>query len=219
MRRIFFILCCIFMLSLTAQQSDFNDIDFTKADQIAQRHQGAALYNIPLLAHNLTFQLDTDAAKFRAIYYWVTHNIENDAILVNKNDYNQKKHKDNPEALARWNNTFKREVFKRLRDDKKTLCTGYAFLIQALAQQAGLECEIIHGFGLANNSKSKNLDVPNHSWNTIKLDGKWYMCDATWSSGYTDETGAFVYDYDDRYFLMEVEEFGESHLVGEMEVE
>ncbi|RMB64043.1 hypothetical protein EAX61_01290 [Dokdonia sinensis] len=219
MRVILFVMCCIFMPPLTAQQSDFKNIDFTQADQIAQRHQGAALYNIPLLAHNLTFQLDTEVEKFRAIYYWVTHNIENDANLVDKNEYRQKKYKATPERLAQWNKTFKREVFNKLRAEKKTLCTGYAFLIQTLAQQSGLDCNIINGYGLANKSRFKNLDAPNHSWNTVKLNGKWYVCDATWSSGYTDETGIFVYDYDDRYFLMEVEEFGKSHLVGEMGVE
>lgn len=212
MRSAIFILFFNFMLPLWAQQSDFDKIDFTEADQIARRHRGEELYNVALLAHNLTFQLDTEAARFRAIYYWVTHNIKNDADLVDKNDSKRKLFKDDPERLNQWNTNFKKVVFQKLREDKKTLCTGYAYLIQELSQRAGLECEIIQGYGLANNSKFKNGDVPNHSWNAVKLDGKWYLCDATWSSGYTDATGVFEFDYDNSFFLMEPSEFLKGHL-------
>ena len=54
--------------------------------------------------------------------------------------------------------------------------------------------------------------VPNHSWNAVKLEGKWYLCDATWAAGYTDmNTYLFHFDYDDKYFLMPPEKFAETH--------
>ncbi len=201
-----------FLLSAQSQQRDFNRIDFTKADAMARHYQGEQLYNIPLLVYNLTDKLTTDVEKFRAIYFWVTHNISNDIHLVFSNERKRSKYKNSPESLRNWNNNFKKKVIRKLIEDKKTLCTGYAFLVQAMSKQAGLECEIINGYGLANNKNVKHLKSPNHSWNAIKLNDTWYLADATWASGYTDmKSLLFFFDYDDSFFLMEPERFGKDH--------
>jgi transglutaminase/protease-like cytokinesis protein 3 len=44
------------------------------------------------------------------------------------------------------------------------------------------------------------------------LNGKWYLCDATWSSGYLDEKDSFIKVYNDGYFLTDPILFGKSHL-------
>ena len=195
-----------------AQKSDFDKINFWKADYIANQHKGKDLYNLPLLTYGLTSSLNTEVERFRAIYLWVCHNIKGEYNLMNMNEHKRNKFKNNPKALQDWNNQIKKEVFKRLLEKKETLCTGYAYLIKELSNLAGLECEIIYGYGLANNVKFDNIDSPNHSWNAVKLDGKWYLCDATWSSGFIDMSDyLFEYEYEDAYFLMEPSEFSKSH--------
>ena len=72
---LFMLLCAI---TCIAQRSDFQEIDFTKADSIALKYKGASLKNIPVLTHNLTSSLQTDVEKIRAIYTWIGTNIEND---------------------------------------------------------------------------------------------------------------------------------------------
>jgi len=202
----------IFIMPLHAQQNDFDTIDFTKAERIANQYKGEDLTNLPLLAYKLTSQLDTDIERFRAIYYWVSHNIRGEYNLMSKNERKRYKLKDDPEALRQWNNQLRKEVFKKLLRDKETLCTGYAYIITTLSNFAGLESEIIHGYDLTNGTKSVKLNIPNHSWNAIKLKGTWYLCDATWSSGFTDmSTFLFEFDYDDSYFLMEPSKFAKSH--------
>lgn len=212
MRSCILILCFIFMLPLQAQRSDFETIDFTRADQIAAAHKGEDLYSMPILVYNLTKNLNTDVEKFRAIYYWVCHNIKGEYHLMVENIRMRKKLQNDIIALFYWNNTFKKQVFKKLLNDKETLCSGYSFLIKELATLAGLESEIIDGYGLMNKVNIDNIDGPNHSWNAVKLDGKWYLCDATWSSGLTDVSSyLFEFDYDDSYFLMEPVEFAKTH--------
>ena len=203
----------IFTLHLCAQQSDFSNIDFAKAEHFAIMLEGEDLINLPILTYKLTAHLDTDVEKFRAIYFWVTHNIEGDYDLTRTNDKKRARFQENLLALEDWNHQFKAEIFKRLVEDKQTLCTGYAYLVQKLAKLAGLECKIINGFDLTNTKKSKEGTLPNHSWNAIKLNEKWYLCDATWSSGFTDmSTFLFEFEYDDSFFLMEPSEFGKTHL-------
>lgn len=212
MRTSILLLFFTFSLFLHAQQSHFKEIDFQKADEIAERYKGEDLYNLPLLALRLTAQLDTDAERFRAIYFWVTHNIRGDYTLMNANEQTHKKLYNNPSALQQWSRQYRKEIFTLLREEKKTLCTGYAYLLKELANLAGLECEIIHGYGKMNLLKSDDTTIPNHSWNAIKLDGTWYLCDATWSSGIIDmETYRFEHTYDNTFFLMDPQVFIKTH--------
>ena len=209
-----FILILIFTLVVPAkaQQSDFVTIDFSRADRLAEAQQGEDLYSLPMLVQNLTANLKTDVEKFRAIYYWVSHNIGGEYHLMIENNRMRKRLKDKPEELAVWNNGFKKEVFNKLLQDKETLCSGYTFLIKEMARLAGIECETIEGYAPIDDLDEEDLGVPNHSWNAVKLNDKWYLCDATWSSGLTDlSTFLFHFDYDDSYFLMDPTEFAKSH--------
>lgn len=212
MRTIFLILFFTFTQFLFAQRSDFNEIDFEKADMIAQRYKGEGLYNLPVLALRLTAQLDTDVERFRAIYYWISHNIRGDYTLMTTNEQLHKKLNNNPSALLQWNKHYRKEIFSTLRKEKKTLCTGYAYLLKELANLAGLECEIVHGYGKMNLVKDNTPTIPNHSWNAIKLNDIWYLCDATWSSGIINmETYRFEFNYEDSYFLMDPIDFAKTH--------
>ncbi len=182
-----------------AQISDFDHINFSKSDQIALMHKNEGLDNMPELVYNLTSELDTDVERFRAIYMWVCHNIANDYTLYLKNKRKRNKYKNDSIKLKAWNDRFKKDVFRKLLKQEKTICTGYAYIVQQLAN---LDCEIVHGYGKTSMTNIESLDPPNHSWNAIKLDGKWYLCDPTWASGIPEpETNIFRFDYNDGYFL------------------
>ena len=212
MRNLFLFLGFIFIHSLQAQRIDFKAINFRKADSIAKEYKGEALFNVPLLVQKLTDSLDTEVERFRAIYYWVSHNIKGDYSMRYKNDSRRIRLQGNQEELLLWNQKFKKEVFERLIHKKETLCTGYAFLIKEMSKLAGLESEIIHGYSTTDPLKRDALEAPNHSWNAIKLNKKWYLCDATWSSGFIDMASrTFYFKFEDRYFLMEPSLFGKEH--------
>jgi len=207
-----FLLFFTFAATMFAQQSDFDSIDFSKANRIARSLQGEELKNLPLLTHNLTSNLETDVERFRSIYYWISHNIQGNQRLTNKNDRNRIKLKNDPEGLRVWNASFKKEMIEQLIVDKRTLCTGYAFLLKTLSNLAGIECEMIYGNNVNNSLKTKIEKSPNHTWNAVKIGNKWYLCDITWATGYTNlDTNEFFYDYDNSHFLMEPERFAKTH--------
>lgn len=213
MNKSFFILfVIIFNIRVYAQMYDFKDFDFNKADQIAYSQKGKSLKNFSSLAYNLTDTLTTDVEKFRSIYTWVCTNIEGDYIASVINKEKRKKLQKNNLKLNNWNISFRTKVFEKLLNEHKTVCTGYAFLIKLLSNLANIECVIIDGYGrTANNEIGKN-PIPNHSWNAVKLNSKWYLCDATWSSGsYNYEKSQFTYDYNDGYFLTNPELFIKDH--------
>ena len=53
----------IVALQSHAQITNFNHINFSKADQIAALSQNKGLHNMPGLVYDLTHSLDTDAEK------------------------------------------------------------------------------------------------------------------------------------------------------------
>ncbi|MUU78761.1 hypothetical protein GN138_09925 [Winogradskyella sp. HL2-2] len=212
MKTFFYILLLSIVLKSHAQITDFSYIDFKKADSIALSYSDENLYNLPLLAYKLTSNLDTEAEQFRAIYYWVCHNITNNYNLFLRNKHQRNRYKNDSLKLSEWNNDFKKKLFKKLLKKKTTICTGYAYLVKELAQLAKLDCEIVQGYGRVSTTDINKLDLPNHSWNAIKIDNKWYLCDPTWASGIPNpKTNSFKFEYNDGFFLAEPKLFAINH--------
>ena len=119
-----------YFLKVSSQVSDFKNIDFTKADNIAKLNQGEDLYNLPILSYKVTSNLSSEAEKFRAIYTWVCNNIKGDYKQHNKVTRNRKKFRSDSLNFLKWNKKYKKKAFKKLLKYKKTMCTGYAYLIK-----------------------------------------------------------------------------------------
>lgn len=191
------------------QISDFGNIDFKKPDSIADLYPSHSLKNLPLLSQKLTAPLTTEVEKFRSIYRWVCENIDNDYGMFIRNKRKREKLED-PAQLAAWNENLNEVLFRRLLNEHRTICTGYAYLLKELCLHAGLDAEIIHGYG-RNSTTTKN-SKPNHSWNAVKLNGKWYLSDPTWSAGVNDpRTSAFIGKFDEAYFLSDPAVFIRKH--------
>lgn len=60
--------------------------------------------------------------------------------------------------------------------DGVAVCEGYTKAFQYLCYQAGIECLFVGGTSL---NPSTN-EPENHSWNQVKIDGKYYNVDVTW---------------------------------------
>ncbi|MBX2898944.1 MAG: hypothetical protein KF775_04815 [Cyclobacteriaceae bacterium] len=197
-------------LSASAQISDFKDADFKKADKVARLYQHHSLYDLKALADKLTSGLQNDEEKFRAIFTWICLNIKNDYELFKLSIHERQVRTDKAE-LDTWHKEFSKVIFRRLLEEHTTICTGYAYLVRELALVAGIDCIMIDGYSLTPTSQP-NKELPNHSWNGVKLNNKWYLCDATWASGSIEAvTHKFKPRYDDRFFLMEPNVFVRSH--------
>ncbi|MEM6806258.1 MAG: transglutaminase domain-containing protein [Bacteroidota bacterium] len=212
MKYLILLLPFLLLQNLSAQLSDFGSPDFSKADSIAARYEGEGLENLPLLAHYLTSPLDTELEKFRAIYTWVCLNIENDYAAFGRNKKMREKYRANEEELAKWDAEFRVGVFRKLLKKKQTVCTGFAYLLKELALMSDINCKIINGYGRTVEANVGEASQPNHSWNAVQLEGRWYLCDPTWSSGYTLLPAyTYVKEYCEGYFLAEPALFARNH--------
>jgi hypothetical protein len=212
MKSYWLLLVFIFVNPIFAQQSDFNQIDFSKADRNALSCKNENLNNLPQLIDKLTDGLPTEAERFRAIYMWVCTNISNDYHLFLKNERKRSRFEKDSLKLIHWNSQFNKIIFRKLLKNKKTICTGYAYLVKKLADLANLNCEIINGYGRTSTIDIDKLKTPNHSWISVELNGKWYLCDPTWASGIQNpSTLQFTFKYNDGYFFSEPELFAINH--------
>lgn len=195
-----------------AQHPDFASTDFSKADSIAERYPDYSLKDLNDLAVKLTAPLHTDQEKFRSIYFWVCTNIENDYADYAEVKRMREKMKSHPEAFRQWNQTFGKHSFQKLIRQHKTICTGYASLVRELAGRAGLSCVVVDGYGRTSQANVGGEGIPNHSWNAVKLNNKWYLCDATWSSGAVNpQQGTFIKSYNNSYFMADPALFARNH--------
>ena len=207
-----FVACFLIAFQCIAQKSDFTHINFQKADNIALECKNESLDNLPELAYKLTSQLNTDAERFRAIYKWVCANIANDYRLYEKNMRKRHRFKNDSLKLTEWNDRFRKLSFRILLKDQKTICTGYAYLVKELSKLANINCEVVNGYAKTSTINTERLDMPNHSWNAVELDGKWYLCDPTWASGIPNASSfQFEFNYNDGFFLSEPKLFAVNH--------
>ena len=198
--------------SFFGQQSDFKHINFAKADYIAKKTKSKRLYDLNKLTFELTQNLETDVEKVRAIYIWICNNIANDFRLYTLNERKRNKYVKDSIELQNWNSKFKNVLFKKLLRKKRTICTGYAYLFKEMCALADIKALMINGFGRTATVDFEKLVMPNHTWNAVQLNNKWYLCDPTWSTGISfPEEGRFQFNYNDGYFLTKPKLFFLNH--------
>lgn len=201
-----------FIVGLNAQTSDFNNVSFHKSDSIANSYLGADLRSVPKLSYLLTKDLETDVEKLRSIFMWISRNIENDHLVYLKNKRKRKQLQNDSIKLFEWNKEIQKKTLETLLKKKKTVCTGYAFLLKRMCKYAGIKSEIINGYSKTGGTEMEDLRSPNHSWNAVLINNKWYLCDPTWASGiFNPNTSLFEFDYQKGYFLTDPKLFVKNH--------
>ncbi|NBD16623.1 MAG: transglutaminase [Cyanobacteria bacterium] len=143
------------------------------------------------LAKILSSKAKTETEKARIIYTWITNNIAYDVgMSLNNIDLVDV----NPATVLK---------------ERKTICSGYANLYQALAQEMGLDVVIIEGTATGSSYIVGDTAI-NHAWNAVKIQDQWYLLDATWGAGTVTET-QFRKKFNPYYFATPPEQFIFNH--------
>jgi transglutaminase/protease-like cytokinesis protein 3 len=149
--------------------------------------------SVEILAGYLVRPARNDHEKIRAIFRWITANITYDtrAAFIGSPG----------------------EGSDSILKSRKAVCDGYSTLFEMLAGAAGLRVVKIGGYAKGYDYRiGDHFDgPPNHAWNAVFLDGKWQLLDATWGSGYVDESGGFVREFDEFFFLTDPEDLKYTH--------
>jgi transglutaminase-like putative cysteine protease len=89
------------------------------------------------------------------------------------------------------------------------VCAGYANLLVALGEAAGEEIVFISG-----DSRDLDGDIAGggHAWNAARIEGAWYLIDATWDAGRRGDSGSFEEDYSTDWLFTPASIFARTHL-------
>ncbi|MCA9790959.1 MAG: hypothetical protein KC910_04160 [Candidatus Eremiobacteraeota bacterium] len=145
------------------------------------------------LARSLVQGKASDQDRALALYSWLGENVAYDVDGFLKGEYGD----CSAEAV------FKRRV---------TVCSGYANLFKAMADEVGLESEVVDGFskGYGYQARATPKPEPDHAWNAVKIDGRWQLLDATWGAGGIDQ-GKFKREPSRDWFMVKPDQFIYSH--------
>lgn len=139
----------------------------------------------------LTENLTSSEDKARAIYYWISHNI----------NYNFKYYESNQSL------TSKDELVTETLKSHQGVCANYAELFNACCKEIGIESVVISGY-TKTDGEIANIG---HNWNAISINGEYYLIDATWAAGHI-ENGKYIQIFNDQYFMISPNEFIKTHM-------
>lgn len=183
----------LFLTLLTSV--NLNGQQFAEVDRYAQAAPHSAKKNIKALASYLTSSYNSDLEKVRSIYVWVTHNIRYDMDLYLSGQRNK-------EILAE-------DVLRSGR----SVCQGYSELFKSLCDSAGILCYVVSGYSKGYGYNEGKIPVQSdHAWNVVKIEGKWYLIDATWGAGFINQRNKYEKKFSNYYFLTPPSIFIYTHL-------
>lgn len=180
-------LCLFNQEPVAAQQKVGAEYSSFRTDNLSPRE----------LAIKLTQSKSTEYEKVRSIFEWITENISYRSQQFSRRNASSFQIEDDTSAILKPLNERVSEIVLR---NKLAVCDGYARLFKTLCDFAGIRAEIVTGF-VRNSSRASARFQTNHSWNAVMIDGKWYLADPTWASGYVNYSGQFHRQYDPDFFL------------------
>jgi transglutaminase/protease-like cytokinesis protein 3 len=158
------------------------------------------------LAKKLTTSYQTGLEKTRAIFSWIAQHISyNTGIFNSGRSYRPIKFVLDPDDTVSSKSAVEQTAEKVFRR-RIAVCDGYAKLFKTLCDYAGVESEVILGYGKCYLEKDAKFRT-NHTWNAVKIDSNWYLLDVTWASGFVNYSNEFVQHIDDSYFLTPPQQF------------
>ncbi len=156
------------------------ETDFAAIDAHARSAPPSVSRSIDSVAAYLTAPAQDDRERARALFTWIAVNVNYDSSLLGK--------PPDPEVVL---------------EKRRAVCAGYAALFKALAEAAGLEAQIIHGYakGTGPEAAIESDGLLTHDWNAVRIDGEWTLLDCTWGAGRLDEQYRFRKRFTEHYFL------------------
>lgn len=153
--------------------------------------------SIPDLASRLSTIATTEKQRAWGIYVWIASNITYDIETYLQIETRQ--------GYLRTQNAG--VVFST----KLGVCEGYSSLFVAVAEEMGMEAIKVHGNARTPLTRIIDEGKADHSWNAVKIDGKWCLLDVTWGSGGISD-GKFVRQFNSFWFVTDPNSFVYSHL-------
>lgn len=167
---------------------------YVPAKASASKEKKNKIDPIVALAERITANSTTDSERVYAIYRWIATNISYDNRLRISED------------LQKEIYVSEESVVRNVLNRRMALCGGFAFLFRDLCEKVNVSVEVVHGYTKDISGRIHDYKKPNHTWNAVKLNGRWQLLDITWAVGHGNENRP-----DDFWYLTRPTDFVYSH--------
>ncbi|XP_069104257.1 kyphoscoliosis peptidase-like [Argopecten irradians] len=171
---------------------------FKNIDDHVAKTPNSATASIPELATYLCRPAKNQLEKIRAIYQWVSKNIDYDVAGYLNLGGAQRKSCD-PESVLR---------------NRSSVCQGYADLVLSLCKEANVPAKTIAGYAKGYSHKTGDVistkSDTNHAWNAVFVNNEWRLIDCTWDAGHVSDK-KFQRHEGEFYFLTDPHVFVNDH--------
>jgi hypothetical protein len=174
-------------------------------------------HDLYLLTKELTDRYTEQLQKARAIFIWITENIEYDYNFINKGKEVMIPECDPGVHCEQLQQDWERKYLNRVLRRKKAICDGYARLYKKMCGIAGIPCEIVAGYTKTKPYQIGNAGSVDHDWNAIYIDSTWHFLDPTWAAGgcgENEDTGEllpFKKGFSEYYWCTPFDKFYRNH--------
>ncbi|MCU0323716.1 MAG: hypothetical protein MUF45_00480 [Spirosomaceae bacterium] len=151
--------------------------------------------NTPIdnILKSISFKQDTIQSLFEWVAKTITYDVKRSKNLNNISSY----------IILSEN-----EKIEKVLTDSLGVCEDYALVFNSLCRKLGYESYIVDGY--VKNLTKIDVDF-GHAWNVVKINGKWYCFDPTWSAGSVLQN-TFHKEYNDGWFKVPPSEFIFTHV-------
>jgi len=149
------------------------------ADSIARSIPSDVTRSSGIFASYLENAFPEDEERVKALYIWLAKEIDYD-VRRSKSDV----------RVGSIN-----ELVDATLKTRKAVCQGFAEVFRQVCDRLGIKTVTIHGYTKMNGTIQSDLG---HAWNASRINGDWYLFDATWGSGYVKDgryEREFSWDY------------------------
>jgi transglutaminase/protease-like cytokinesis protein 3 len=180
---------CMMTDCLSAQKTVVNE--YAAIDKIVLQIPDSISHSTEGIARFIRANHTTDKEKLRAIFTWITNNIQYDV--------------DNMFAINFYEQ--EQEKIEHALQNRKGICSNFAALFHVLCTKSGIQSYVITGYTKQNGF----ADYIPHAWCAAPVGNNWYMFDPTWGSGYI-AGGKFYHKMNNAYFMVPPELLIKSHM-------
>jgi len=140
--------------------------EYAKIDVVMDKIPNEKTISTSEIADYIALNFKTESDKVRAAFYWTANNISYDIENMNEPNFVYSSEEKIASALK----------------NKKGVCIHYAEVFNEIANKLGIKTVIVVGY-----TKQNGIIAPiGHAWNASKIEGKWFLFDPTWASGYVN---------------------------------
>lgn len=185
---------CTFILillsqTIIAQKATLNE--FFVIDKKALQLPDSLTKTTDQIAGYIISNFTSDKDKSRAIFIWISSNIQYDIDNMFAINFYEKKEEKIAKSLS----------------TRKGICENYASIFTDICIKSGLKSFVVEGYTKQNGF----ADYIPHAWSAALIDTTWYLFDPTWGSGYVSG-GKFFKKINNDYYKVSPTTIIKSHI-------